>query len=188
MADVIVSQALERAQAENQVLSRIIELSSGLDPGQVLDAAVDLVLEATAADACFLHLYERERGRLVLRAASEPYKAAVGTVELALGEGVAGWVARHRQVAVIPDDKWSDRRYKYFPTLGGDRYTSMLSMPLISPTGRLVGVVNLHTERRRDFTDRDIAFLSHVASLLAAAIEHAELFRELAAKEEALQR
>ncbi|MGH2705259.1 MAG: GAF domain-containing sensor histidine kinase [Actinomycetota bacterium] len=187
MRDATISQALERAQAENRVLSRVIEvLSSGVDVSQVLAAAVDLVLEATEADACFLHLYEGDR--LVLRAASEPFRDAVGTVELALGEGVAGWVAEHRREAIIPDDKWSDARYKYIPALGGDRYTSMLSIPLISPTDQLVGVVNLHTEQRRTFTPHDVAFMSHVASLVAAAIEHAALFRELAAKEEALQR
>lgn len=189
MSEAVISQALERAQVENRVLNRVIEvLASGVDVEHVLTAAVDLISQATGADACFLHLYDRSRQTLVLRAASEPFRDAVGEVELALGEGVAGWVAAHREPAVIPDDKWSDARYKYIPLLGGDRYTSMLSVPLISPIDRLVGVVNLHTERRRDFTPRDVAFLSHVASLLAAAIEHAAMLRELAAKEEALQR
>jgi signal transduction histidine kinase len=109
-------------------------------------------------------------------------------VQLALGEGVSGWVAVHREPVVIAHNKWADARYKYIPALGGGRYTSMLSIPLISPADRLVGVVNLHTEQHRAFGQRDIDLLSHVASLLAAAIEHATLFRELEVKEEALQR
>ena len=189
MSDARDSEALKLAQEENQALNRIIEVfSSGVDLDRVLTAAVDLVLETTGVDACFLHLYEpRGSGHLVLRAASEPYRAVVGTVTLALGEGVSGWVAMHRQPVVIPDNKWEDARYKYIPALGGDRYTSMLSVPLISPADRLIGVVNLHTERHRDFGQRDVDLLSHVASLLAAAIEHASLFRELEDKEEALQ-
>jgi two-component system NarL family sensor kinase len=185
------SEALRLAQQENRALNRIIEVfSSGVDLDKVLFAAVDLVLETTSVDACFLHLYERDRsgGHLVLRAASEPYRKVVGTVTLALGEGVSGWVAEHREPVVIPDNKWADARYKYIPALGGDRYTSMLSVPLISPADRLIGVVNLHTEAHRDFAQRDIDLLNHVASLLAAAIEHASLFRELEDKEEALQR
>lgn len=189
MSEAFISQALERAQVENRVLNRVIELlSSGRDVEEVLGAAVDLVLGATGADAGFLHLYDPGTHKLVLRAASEDYRDALGKVELGLGEGVAGWVAANREPAVIPEDKWSDPRYKYIPALGGDRYTSLLSVPLISPTDRLIGVVNLHTEQRREFTPRDVAFLSHVASLLAAAIEHASMLRELAAKEEALQR
>src|SRR5437660_2860521 len=64
----------------------------------------------------------------------------------------------------------------------------MLSVPLVSPADRLIGVVNLHTEEHRAFGQRDIDLLSHVASLLATAIEHASLVRELEGKEEALQR
>jgi signal transduction histidine kinase len=124
----------------------------------------------------------------VLRAASEPYRKVVGTVTLALGEGVSGWVAEHREPVVIAYNKWADVRYKYIPALGGDRHTSMLSVPLVSPADRLIGVVNLHTEEHRAFGQRDIDLLSHVASLLATAIEHASLFRELEDKEEALQR
>jgi len=178
------------AQEENRALNRIIEVfSSGVDLDRVLSAAVDLVLETTGVDACFLHLYEPEGGgRLVLREASEPYRDAIGKVKLALGEGVSGWVAVHREPVVIAHNKWADARYKYIPALGGGRYTSMLSIPLISPADRLVGVVNLHTEQHRAFGQRDIDLLSHVASLLAAAIEHASLFRELEVKEEALQR
>jgi signal transduction histidine kinase len=109
-------------------------------------------------------------------------------VTLALGEGVSGWVAEHREPVVIAYNKWADARYKYIPALGGDRHTSMLSVPLVSPADRLVGVVNLHTEEHRAFGKRDVDLLSHVASLLATAIEHATLFRELEDKEEALQR
>ncbi|HWD72257.1 MAG TPA: GAF domain-containing sensor histidine kinase [Actinomycetota bacterium] len=190
MTDTSDAEALNMAQEENRALNRIIEVfSSGIDLERVLTAAVDLVLETTGVDACFLHLYEPDNGgRLVLRAASEPYRKVVGTVTLALGEGVSGWVAEHREPVVIAYNKWADIRYKYIPALGGDRHTSMLSVPLVSPADRLIGVVNLHTEEHRAFGQRDIDLLSHVASLLATAIEHASLFRELEDKEEALQR
>lgn len=193
MAEAGETEALQTAlnlvQEENRALNRIIEVfSSGVDLERVLSAAVELVLQTTGVDACFLHLFEAVGGgRLVLAAASDPYAEVVGTVTLALGEGVSGWVAEHREPVVIPDNKWADARYKYIPALGGDRYTSMLSVPLISPADRLIGVVNLHTERYRAFGQRDVALLSHVASLLAAAIEHATLFRALEDQEEALQ-
>lgn len=189
MTDASPSEALKLAQTENRALHRIIEVfSSGVDLDRVLSAAVELVVETTGVDACFLHLYEPEAGgRLVLAEASEPYRSVVGTVTLALGEGVSGWVAEHREPVVIPDNKWADARYKYIPALGGDRYTSMLSVPLISPAGVLIGVVNLHTEAHRDFGQRDVDLISRVASVLATAIEHASLFRRLEDNEEALQ-
>src|SRR6202022_4797640 len=61
-------------------------------------------------------------------------------------------------------------------------------VPPVSPVGSLLGVVNVHTEQQRDFRDREVAFLEHVGSMVAAAIEHATLFQELAIKEQACQR
>ncbi len=60
-------------------------------------------------------------------------------------------------------------------------------MPLVSPTDRLTGVVNVHTLGPREFATEDVEFLEHVASLAGAAIEHARLIRELGMKERALQ-
>jgi signal transduction histidine kinase len=187
MADPVTADALLRAQAEIRVLNRIIEvLFSGSDLDEVLAATTALVVEAVHADACFVHLVDEEHGGLVLRAASEPFRDMVGRVRLDLGEGVAGWVAEHRTSTVIPD-KWSDARYKYIPELGGERYSSLASIPLICPSGRLIGAVNIHTVAPRDFPQDTVAFLEHVGSLVAAAIEHAALFREVVTKERALQ-
>lgn len=178
----------DRIKAENRVLNRIIDLlSSTTALDALLSQATTLILEATGADACFIHLLDDRTGGLVLKAASPPYEQQVDRVRLALGEGVAGWVAEHRQVVVIPTDKWNDPRYKFIPELGGDKYTSLVSAPLMASGGRLVGVMNIHTEQRRDFTDAETESLAHVGSLLAASIEHAELFGELEAKEQMLQ-
>jgi signal transduction histidine kinase len=48
-------------------------------------------------------------------------------------------------------------------------------------------VFNVHSRERRDFTDADVAFLRLTASLIAGAIEHANLFRTLAEQESELE-
>jgi signal transduction histidine kinase len=175
-------------EAENRLLHRVVEtITSNLGLDAVLRSIVDLVAEATRGDACFLHLWDARSGGLVLRAASAGFEEAVGRVRLRLGEGVAGWVAEHRQVVAIPEDKWADPRYKYIPELAGERFTSMLSVPAVSRSGALVGVFNVHSRERRQFGDRDIDFLRLTASLVAEAIDHANLFGELAEKERALE-
>ena len=63
VTDASDAEALNMAQEENRALNRIIEVfSSGIDLERVLTAAVDLVLETTGVDACFLHLYEPDNG------------------------------------------------------------------------------------------------------------------------------
>lgn len=174
--------------AENQLLQRAVEtITSSLELDGVLAATVDLVTEATGGDACLLHLWVEEEARLVVRAASAPFQPAIGRVRLELGEGVSGWVAAHREIVVIPDDKWADPRYKYFPELQGELYKSMLSVPVVSRTGALIGVFNVHSRAPRRFSDGDVDVLRLIASLIAGAIENANLYQALAEKEGALE-
>ncbi len=178
----------ERVDAERRLLHRVIdEIATNVDLDAVLRATVEVVTEATDGDACFLHLWEPGEERLVLRAATAGFEEAVGRITLRLGEGIAGWVAQHRQVVTIPEDKWADPRYKYIPELRGEEFTSMLSVPIVSRSGSLVGVFNVHSRERREFSPDDVAFLRTTASLVAGAIERAHLFRALAEKEAELE-
>lgn len=177
-----------RAEAENRILHRVIEtISSSLDLDVVLRRTIDLVTEATGGDVCFLHLWDPEREILTLRAASEAFQDVVGKVVLRLGEGVAGWVAENREVVIIPENKFDDPRYKYIPELRGELFTSLLSLPLVSGSGSLVGAFNVHSREKRDFSGRDVEFLRSASSLVAGAIERANLFRVLEEKEAALE-
>ncbi len=185
---IAMRSTTEGIEAESRLLHRVIEtISSSLDLDVVLRQTIELVIEATRGDACFLHLWDPERRVLRLRAASEGFEDVVGRVSLRLGEGVAGWVAEHREVVVIPENKWGDPRYKYIPELHGELFTSLLSVPLVSRSGALVGVFNVHARERRDFSDRDVEFLRSTSSLVAGAIERAHLFRALEEKEAALE-
>ena len=177
------------AEHEAQLLSRVIDtISAGLDLGPILQGVAKLVTETTGTDVCFVHLLD-ERGRtLRLHGATPPFDDLVGKIELGLGEGVSGWVASHGEPAVIVDDKTADPRYRYIPALRGEEYTSMVSVPIVTPLGHLVGVLNVHTRLRREFTAADVELLRSVAGLVAGAIENARLHRRLAEREEALER
>ncbi|HXF57192.1 MAG TPA: GAF domain-containing sensor histidine kinase [Actinomycetota bacterium] len=175
-------------ETERRLLHRVIdEIATNVDLDAVLRATVEVVTEATGGDACFLHLWDPAEQRLVLRAATAGFEQAVGRIKLRLGEGVAGWVAQHREVVTIPENKWADPRYKYIPELRGEEFTSMLSVPVVSRSGSLVGVFNVHSRERREFSPDDVAFLRTTASLVAGAIERAHLFRALEEKEAALE-
>jgi signal transduction histidine kinase len=180
---------LTDAAQEARLLSRIIEtISTGLDLDAIVQAVAALITETTATDVCFVHLLDDTGQRLHLCGATPPFDALAGHIELAVGEGVAGWVAAHGEPVVIVDNKLADHRYKYIPALRGEDFTSLVSVPVTTPTGHLVGVLNVHSRRRRDFTDVDVRLLGTVAGLMAGAIENARLHQRLAEREEALER
>ncbi len=177
------------AEREAQLLSQVIgTISGGLDLAPMLQGVAGLVTEATGTDVCFVHLLDTDGRTLRLSGATPPFDGLAGKIELGLGEGVSGWVASHAQPAVIVDDKTADPRYRYIPALRGEDFTSMLSVPIVAPSGHMVGVLNVHTRQRREFTGADTELLRSVAGLVAGAIENAQLHRRLAEREEALER
>jgi two-component system, NarL family, sensor kinase len=170
------------------LLLRVVEITGeplGVD--EVMGRVASLIAEVIEADACFVHLLDERRQRLVLAGATAPFDELVGTVELAVGEGVAGWVAQTGRLAVV-DDKWHDPRYKYIPALRGEDYQSLVSLPLVRPEKPVVGVFNIHSRHRRHFSDEELRALSAVAGLLAGIVENALLYHRLAEREAELER
>ncbi len=176
-------------EREAKLLSRVIDtISAGLDLDRILQGVAHLVTETADTDVCFVHLLNERGTRLQLRGATPPFDDLVGKIELSLGEGVSGWVALHGEPAVLVDHKADDPRYRYIPALRGEDFASMVSVPVVTPLGHLVGVLNVHTKARREFTEPDVELLRSVAGLVAGAIENARLHTRLAEREEALER
>ena len=165
---------------EDSFLARIVStVSSSLELDEVLGAVVGLLSDASAVHACFLYLVEDSGERLVLRAASDPYGHLVGEVELGRGEGLAWWAVEHRRPAFVPDNLLEDPRVKYVPELEEERFQSLLSVPIATKDGDVIGVISAHTEAPREFTTDEVEFLVTAASLVAGAIENARLYGEL---------
>lgn len=176
-------------ERENALLLAIVEAaSSGPDVEPLAAAVARLIVAATATDVCFVHVLDDEARSLTLVGATPPFDGEVGTVRLPIGTGVTGWVAEHGRPVVIVDDKRSDARYLPIPALRGTEFTSMASVPMTSDPAGLVGVLNVHTVARREFTARDVRLLTTIGRLVAGAVASARLHRRLVARERAHER
>jgi signal transduction histidine kinase len=144
-----------------------------------------MITAATATDVCFVHVLDDTERSLTLTGATPPFDSEVGKIRLPLGQGVSGWVASHREPVVIIADKESDPRYRPFESLRGSDFTSMVSVPMETDPGGLVGVLNVHTVAQRDFEARDVELLTVIGRLIAGAMHQARLHRQLVARERA---
>jgi len=177
--------ALSRAQLENETLYAVIKtVSSSLDLGRVLHGIVDIATDATASHACFIYFVEGNQ--LVLRAASPRYARFVGELSLGINEGLAGWVARNKTPEFIRENAMEDPRMKFLPELEEEKFQSMVAVPILAKAGGVIGVVVLHTEAPREFEDDVLNFLVHTASLVAGAIENAQLYEDTSRRVQAL--
>jgi signal transduction histidine kinase len=156
------------------------------DPAQVARAVAEVVVKSVGADVCFVHMVDLERRRISLIGATPPFDLLTGTIELAIGDGVAGWVAETGEVAIVPD-KWKDRRYRYIPELKGENFVSLVSVPMKrGPV--VVGVLNVHWAKELTDFSEVAEILSVVGSLLAPSLESTLLLDRLAKREHELAR
>ena len=151
-------------ERENALLVGIIEaISAGPELGPLASSVARLIVEATATDVCFVHVLDDGGGALTLTGATPPFDRQVGQDPAAAGrrgERLGGQPPRARgahrgqgsrpSVPVLPR---TGRAGLHLDGLGA-RWRA-------GPTG-LVGVLNVHTRQRRDFTDRDVRLLASI--------------------------
>ncbi|MBV9351388.1 MAG: GAF domain-containing sensor histidine kinase [Mycobacterium sp.] len=174
------------ADRELVLLRELIQAASsgpGVEP--LAAAAARMITAATGTDVCFVHVLDDSDRSLTLAGATPPFDGQVGKIQLPLGSGISGWVASHRKPVVISDDKEADPRYLPIQSLRGRDFTSMVSVPMETDPGGLVGVLNVHTVERREFTDGDVELLRVIGRLIAGALHQARLHRQLVARERA---
>ena len=172
-----VRLALATSRAENELLNEVIStIGSTLNLDEVLRHLVDILVRAISCHAAFIYLYNNEKDRLVLASTSEQYQHLVGKIEMALGEGIAGWVALTLKPVMLKDDAMEDPRFRYFPDLEEEKFQSTMTVPILGKDRHLIGVITMHTVAPYEFTSQHQAFVSNTATLVASAIENAQLY------------
>ncbi|GCE03558.1 GAF domain-containing protein [Dictyobacter aurantiacus] len=168
---------IEMRTQENSLLHEVIStVGSTLRLDEVLRHLVDTVVRATSCQIAFIYLYDKDKERLVLASTNEQYRHLVGKITMGVGEGIAGWVALHRKPVFLTDEALEDPRFCYFPELEEEKFQSIMTVPIITKTRHLIGVITVQAIAPHDFTEQHRLFISNTASLVASAIENAQLY------------
>src|SRR6516164_5627904 len=123
-------------------------------PAETLMNVVALIAQRLGTDVCSAYLLEPDRANLVLAATLGLRPECVGTLRMALTEGLAGLVAEQvRPVAV--EEVRKHPRFKFFGEAGEENYHSFLGVPLID-CGVLQGVLVVQTIESRSFADDEV--------------------------------
>ena len=162
-----------RAPADVAMLRAVAgRLSTAAPLAEVLAELVELVGSVVKCDSCFL--YVLESNELILRASKNPHPEVVNRLKMRVGQGITGWVAKHREPVVVPQSAYNDPRFRFFNELPEDRFEAFLSVPIVSG-GRLIGVINLQNRAQHCYSEREISVISTIGFLVGAEIERARL-------------
>lgn len=154
------------------LLSTSQEFSTILDLEELISQISKLTRQLIRYDAFSIFLLEQ--GQDVLRHyLSVRFDKRVHLDNVPLSMGIVGAAARSRSPVLVPDTG-KDRRY--LATIPGIR--SEVAVPLVL-RDRLLGVLDLESERLGFFTRDHVWTLSLLAPQLAAAIENARLYERV---------
>ena len=145
--------------------------AEGGKPAETLMNVVALIARRFQTDVCSAYLLEPDRANLVLAATLGLRRECVGTLRLALHEGLAGLVAEQVRPVAVEQVK-NHPRFKYFHEAGEDDYQSFLGVPLID-RGVLQGVLVVQTIEARKFRDEEVRMLAEAAAEVAPVVSEA---------------
>ena len=158
--------------------------SAGIDPEAVSHDAEALrkVLAAVAAavpsEASSLLLYDPEGRELVFNASRTLQTGVVDGMRLRCDQGIAGWVARHREPVCLEDAAKDPRHYTGIESQTGFVTRTMLCVPMVSKD-TLLGVIQvINKVDGTSFTGAELRLAQTLADHAAIAIENASLYRQ----------
>ena len=153
-------------------LEEIANLAAeGGKPAETLTNVVALIARRFKTDVCSAYLLEPDRSNLILAATLGLRAQCVGTLRMAVNEGLAGLVAEQVQPVAVEQVK-NHPRFKYFSDAGEEAYQSFLGVPLID-RGVLQGVLVVQTVVSRIFQENEIRMLTEAATQLAPVVSEA---------------
>ena len=170
-------EALERRANQLAAVGQVgRQITSLLELAPLLDRIVNLIREAFGYHYVFILLIDSATGELALRAGAGYDVEAVKALRLRVGaESICGWVATSGEPLLVGDVS-QESRYYPVEALAGTR--SELAVP-IQVKEHVVGVLDVQSAEPDAFDEDDLFTLRTLADQVAAALENAELYREL---------
>jgi PAS domain S-box-containing protein len=143
----------------------------------VIQRILEQSTDALRVEVVSLALIDPDTQELVFRATTDPNSRIIGQ-RLAIGKGVAGWVARKGRGAVVPDVRQDPRFYPEMDRLTG-AHTRAIACAPIQAGGRVIGVLEALNPLAGAFDNDALLVLTGIGSLAGTAINHAQLFERL---------
>ncbi len=166
-------RAIKREALEKNLLYEIgKKLSNPLEVEDLLTETLELLKQVVQYDAAGVFLIDSE-GVAMESTATFGYEEEDDRLELKIGQGLIGTVAKSGEAVIVPDVS-KDPHY----VNAHDSTRSEIVVP-IRLNNRVIGVFNLESEVLNAYTKHDLDLLEAFASQAAVSIERARLQRRL---------
>ncbi len=154
----------------NKISSAIV---SDLYLEDILKLIVTLTANVMKAKVCNVWLIDEKKKEFNIKATQSMHQEYLNKRTIQLNEGIVGLVAREKKPMLI-FDVLKEEKYKEKKLARKEGLVSMASIPMMVKD-KVIGVLNVYTNKPYEFTKAEITLLSTIANQAAVAIEKTEL-------------
>jgi GAF domain-containing protein len=175
-------QERERRLAELAVINQIGHIvSATLEIEPMLNAVYDALADFLRVDAFFAMSYRSDRNLLDAGlVVDEGVREFEEIDDSPTPDGLLAWIIRNRQPLLFGDLRHERPAEIALTSIGNLERASAawLGVPLLVGGGEIVGVLSVQSYTPNQYSERDLAFLSTVASQVALGVQNVRLFTE----------
>lgn len=156
-----------------QLLRRLRDaMARGGTAQERLDRIAQIIARGMVAEVCSIYVM-RPGESLVLFSTEGLRKDAVFRTRLKVGEGLVGDIASFARPLALSDAQ-AHPQFAYRPETGEEIYHSFLGVPVLR-SGRVLGVLTVQNQSRRNYTEEEVETLETVAMVIAELIASGDL-------------
>lgn len=172
-------QDLQQTLNELEILHKVSQkLSEKRDLPFLFAEILESSKTLLKAEASSLLLFDSAKNKLYFDVVAGDKKKIINKMEINLGEGIAGWVAKNKK-SILIEDCYKDSRFNpAFDIKTNFKTKSMICVPMIRHD-KLIGVMQvINRKEGLSFDNSDLKIFETLASQCAIAIENANLIEE----------
>ncbi len=158
------------------------DVAKALTSSLNLDSILQTILEKMAAhfqpDNWSLLMVDEAKDELYFAIAVGEAAQSLKNLRLKVGEGIAGWVARHGEPLIVPDVYTDPRFAKRIDEMTKWQTRSIICLPLKSRQ-RVLGVIQLINCSMESLGDNELFFLQALSDYAAIAIDNARAVEKI---------
>src|ERR1700751_4049872 len=147
-------------------------LTSSLNLDSILQTIMDKMAVFFRPDTWSLLMVDEQKDELYFAIAVGDAADALKRIRLKVGEGIAGWVAKHGESLLVPDVYNDPRFAKRIDEMTKWQTRSIICVPLKSKH-RVLGVIQLINVDMEGFGGNEMLLLQALADYAAIAIDNA---------------
>jgi adenylate cyclase len=174
------TQFMEKMSAareqEMKLLDVVADITSDFDLGTILTKIVGEAAQMVKAERATLFLHDDKTGELFSRVATG---GSIGEIRMPNHVGIAGAVFTTGRTINIPY-AYADLRFNpAFDKRTGFFTRSLLCIPIVDKSGKVIGVTQALNKKGGPFTNDDEARLKAFTAQLAISLQNAKLFDDV---------